>query len=113
MKLLLEELEIPIQEPMELFCDNKATILIIHNRIHHDHTKHVEVDRQFIKEKIDKVIIGLKYIIISDQTADLHAEALYKTMFAKLVKQARNVQCVHSNLRGGLTDVSLLEALIC
>jgi hypothetical protein len=32
-----------------LFCDNKAAIDISHNHVQHDRTKHVEVDRHFIK----------------------------------------------------------------
>ena len=43
--------QVPLQSPLEVFCDNKATISIFHNPVHHDQTKHVEVDRHFIKEK--------------------------------------------------------------
>ena len=35
---------------MQLYCDNKAAINIAHNHVHHDKTKHVEVDRHFIKK---------------------------------------------------------------
>ena len=38
---------------MKLFCDNKAACDIAHNPMQHDRTKHVEVDRFFIKEKLD------------------------------------------------------------
>ena len=38
--------------PMVLYSDNKATISIAHNPVHHDKTKQEEVDRHFIKEKI-------------------------------------------------------------
>jgi hypothetical protein len=43
-------MEIKYEEPMNLYCDNKATIEIAQNPIQHDRTKHVEVDRHFIKE---------------------------------------------------------------
>lgn len=39
---------------LKLLCDNRAAINIRLNPVHHDRTKHVEVDRHFIKEKIDK-----------------------------------------------------------
>ena len=55
--MLLEELEIDLLLPMNVYCDNRAAISIAHNPIHHDHTKHVEVDRHFIKEKIDGGVI--------------------------------------------------------
>lgn len=39
--------------PIKLYYDNKATINISFNPVQHDRTKHVEVDRHFIKEKVD------------------------------------------------------------
>ncbi|RVW86427.1 Retrovirus-related Pol polyprotein from transposon TNT 1-94 [Vitis vinifera] len=51
-KQLLEELKISYEFPMQLYCDNKATICIAHNPVRHDRTKHVEVDRHFITEKL-------------------------------------------------------------
>ncbi|RVW80173.1 Retrovirus-related Pol polyprotein from transposon TNT 1-94 [Vitis vinifera] len=44
-------------QPIRLFCDNKATCDIAHNPVQHDRTKHVEVDRFFIKEKLDDKIV--------------------------------------------------------
>ena len=51
---ILEELRRPVSSPMKLYCDNKAAISIAHNPVQHDRTKHVEVDRHFIKEKIEE-----------------------------------------------------------
>ncbi|BBH04450.1 BURP domain-containing protein [Prunus dulcis] len=48
---LLTELGFKPGKPMELHCDNKSAIDIAHNPVQHDQTKHVEVDRHFIKEK--------------------------------------------------------------
>jgi hypothetical protein len=38
---------------MLLHCDNVAAINITNNPVQFDHTKHVEIDRFFIKKKID------------------------------------------------------------
>ncbi|RVW87496.1 hypothetical protein CK203_036334 [Vitis vinifera] len=51
---LLEELRVPLMHPMVLYCDNQAAISIAKNPVHHDRTKHVEIDRHFIKEKIEE-----------------------------------------------------------
>lgn len=36
-------------------ADNKSTISIAHNPFQHDHTKHIENDRHFLKEKLERI----------------------------------------------------------
>ena len=43
-KIMLKELRVLGNDPLRLFCDNKATINIINNPVHHDRTKHIEID---------------------------------------------------------------------
>ena len=50
-KQVLHDFRIDNETPMGLHCDNKTTIKITHNSVQHDHTKHVEIDRHFIKKK--------------------------------------------------------------
>ena len=50
---LLTELGYPPGLEIKLFCDNKAAINIAHNPVQHDRTKHVEIDRYFIKENLE------------------------------------------------------------
>ncbi|WJZ98924.1 hypothetical protein VitviT2T_017413 [Vitis vinifera] len=57
--LLLHDLGYLSKQPIRLFCDNKATCDIAHNPVQHDRTKHVDVDRFFIKEKLDDKIVEL------------------------------------------------------
>ena len=47
---------------MRQYCDNKATINIAHNPVQYDKTKHVEIDRYFIKEKIDSGLIYTPFV---------------------------------------------------
>ena len=47
-----EELKKPMETLMKLYCDSKVAISIAHNLVQHDRTKHVEIDRHFIKEKL-------------------------------------------------------------
>ncbi|CAL8150805.1 unnamed protein product [Prunus armeniaca] len=49
LRKLLIELGYKPTSTMNLFCDNKAAIAIAQNPVQHDRTKHVEVDRHFIK----------------------------------------------------------------
>lgn len=49
-KNLLQELKLTPIFPMKLYCDNKAVCDTVHNLVQHDRTKHVEIDRYFIKD---------------------------------------------------------------
>ncbi|BBH02936.1 aldose 1-epimerase family protein [Prunus dulcis] len=53
LRKLLTELGYKPTSTMNLFCDNKAAIAIVQNLVQHDRTKHVEVDRHFIKQKLE------------------------------------------------------------
>ena len=50
LRLLLMDLGYLLRQPIRLYCDNKATCDIAHNPVQHDRTKHVEVDKFFIKD---------------------------------------------------------------
>lgn len=81
LKRLLTELQITNEDPMKIYCDNKSTISIARNPVHHDRTKHVEIDRHFIKEKIEGGIIDVKYIPTNLQIADILTKALPRGVF--------------------------------
>ena len=85
LKMLLEELKVSVTAPLKIFCDNKAAINISHNPLHHDRTKHIEVDRHFIKEKIEEGTICVVYVPTSEQTADILTKGLFRPTFEKLV----------------------------
>ena len=88
---LLGELGYPSNSASNLFCDNKAAIDISHNPIQHDRTKHVEVDRHFIKEKLDENIIQFPFVKSEDQLADILTKAVASQAFYNsLVKLGMN-----------------------
>jgi hypothetical protein len=66
---------------MELFCDNKSTIAISHDPVQHDRTKHVEVDRHFIKENLEEKIILFSFVKSEDQLADILNKAVSSKEF--------------------------------
>lgn len=51
---LLEELGYPMDTEIKMYCDNKTAIAINNNSIQYDRTKYVEVDKHFIKQKLDE-----------------------------------------------------------
>lgn len=81
-----------LENPIKMFCDNQAAISIAKNHVHHDKTKHIEIDRHFISEKIEKEIIHLTYIPTKSQTADILTKALSRTNFEELSHKL----CMHN-----------------
>ena len=70
---------------MKLYCDNKSTINIARNPIQHDRTKHIEIDRHFIKEKLEEGVVCMSYVLAEHQLADILTKGLNSSMFHDLV----------------------------
>ncbi|RVW92462.1 Retrovirus-related Pol polyprotein from transposon RE1 [Vitis vinifera] len=64
----------------------RAACDIAHNPVQHDRTKHVKVDRFFIKEKLDDKIVELPKIRSEDQLADILTKvAVSSRVFSKIL----------------------------
>ena len=85
LRSLLIEVGFPLSSAMNLFCDNKAAIDISHNPIQHDRTKHVEVDRHFIKQNLEENIIQFPFIKSEDQLANILTKAVSSGNFNDLL----------------------------
>ncbi|XP_071902889.1 uncharacterized protein [Coffea arabica] len=81
LKILLKEIGFSPKGSMVLFCDNMAAIKIANNPIQHDRTKHVEIDRNYIKDNLDFGTIEIPYTRSSDQLADIMTHAVISSLF--------------------------------
>jgi hypothetical protein len=84
-KNVMKDLGFKFQKPMDLHCDNTAAIEIAHNPVQHDRTKHVEVDRHFIKENLDRKIIRFPFVSSEEQLADILTKAVSGRVFSSSI----------------------------
>ncbi|GKA68228.1 putative RNA-directed DNA polymerase [Tanacetum coccineum] len=91
---LLTEIGYPPQEPSKVMSDNKAAIQISENPVQHDRTKHIEIDRHFIKEKLEAEVITLPFVRSQEQLADI---------LTKVVNERTLQECLGKLNFGNLT----------
>ncbi|CAN1766567.1 Retrovirus-related Pol polyprotein from transposon TNT 1-94 [Linum perenne] len=84
---ILKELQLPCPAPIKVYSDSKAAVAIAHNPVLHDRTKHVEIDKHFIKEKLDSGLICMPYISTTHQIADVLTKSLPRGQFSYLVNK--------------------------
>ena len=86
-KRILNELKVSNPTQVNAYCDNKTTISIAHSHVFHDKTKHDEVDKHFIKKKIENGQIYMNYVQINEHIADVLTKGLTKKQFEKLTSK--------------------------
>jgi hypothetical protein len=96
-KILLCELRLFNGAPLRLYCDNQATINIVHNPVHHDRTKHIEIDRHFIKDNLDKRRLHVLYVRSGDQLADVLTKGINVVSFQNVCNKMRLVDIFASS----------------
>jgi uncharacterized protein (DUF2164 family) len=94
---LLQELRWLKDEPIMLYCDNKAVINIANNPVQHDRTKHVEIDRHFIKNKLDEGIVCMPFVGIKKQIADIFTKWLNITDFSNVIGKMSMINIIASS----------------
>ena len=73
---LLQELRFGKDEQMKLICDNQVALHITSNLVFHERTKHIEVDRRFIREMIASGCVAISFVNSNDQLAEIFTKSL-------------------------------------
>lgn len=81
------EFKMTVNKPMKLYCNNKTAISIAQNLMQYDRTKHVEIDKHFIKEKLEDRAICMPYVLTAQQIADILTKGLIRPNFEMLVSK--------------------------
>ncbi|XP_023734190.2 uncharacterized mitochondrial protein AtMg00810-like [Lactuca sativa] len=73
---LFKDLQVVIDSPTTLFCDNQAARHIANNPVFHERTKHVEMNFFFVRERVSSREVVLMKIDSKMQVADLLTKGL-------------------------------------
>ena len=69
----------------KLYCDNQAALCIAASPVFHEHTKHIEVDCHFIRERLMSGALTTCCTPSTEQTADIFTKALAQRQFQYLL----------------------------
>jgi transposase InsO family protein len=64
------------QATTEIKCDNQGAIALVKNPVHHQRTKHIDVQHHFIRELHERAVIALAYCETARMAADIMTKAL-------------------------------------
>ncbi|RDY05674.1 Copia protein, partial [Mucuna pruriens] len=84
MKIILDDLKVKYERLIKLFLDNNSAMSIAHNPIQHNRTKHIEIDKHFIKEKLDSGLIVTTQVPTWLKVTNVFTKGLLATKFQEL-----------------------------
>ena len=68
--------KIPV--PSEVHCDNRASLLLVDNRVHHSRTKHISLRENFIREQKDAGQVNPVYVPTLENLADSFTKPVHQ-----------------------------------
>jgi histone deacetylase 1/2 len=80
---LLQELGIYLSRAPTLWCDNLGATYLSVNPVFHARTKHIEVDYHFVRERVARKALDIRFISTHDQLADVLTKPLATQSFVK------------------------------
>ena len=83
-RMVLKDLGLFLPNPPILWCENLSALALASNPIFHARTKHIEVDYHFIREKVVRRDVVVKFISTTDQLANILTKCLPSPSFHRL-----------------------------
>jgi hypothetical protein len=66
-----------------VYCDNVSVVYFSTNPVQHQHTKHVEIDLQFIRERVAMGDVCVLHVTMTSQFADIFTKGLPSSVFSE------------------------------
>jgi hypothetical protein len=83
-RTLLKDFGIYLSPTPILWCDNVSALAIASNPVFHARTKHIEVDFHFVRERVLRKDLDVKFVSTIDQLTDIFTKSLPTQRFIDL-----------------------------
>jgi hypothetical protein len=107
-KQVLTDMNIKVEEPMKIFCDNQSARHIATNPVFHERTKHIEVECHFVREKIQSKEIETSFVKSGDQLADILTKGLNVKAFENISCKLGLYNLYNPNLTGSVRMIRVV-----
>ncbi|GJX91676.1 ribonuclease H-like domain-containing protein [Tanacetum coccineum] len=79
---ILRELHTPLFTATLVYCDNVSAVYMSANPVQHQHTKHIEIDIYFVRDKVTACHVRVLHVPSRFQYADIFTKRLPYPLFA-------------------------------
>ena len=86
MKKVLESMELQVELPILIKCDNKGTVDLINGHAVGGGTKHIDIRMYYARDLKDKGIIKVVWVPTDENEADIFTKNTGKNTFLKHIK---------------------------
>lgn len=76
LQIIFGQLCIYLNNPPVIWCDNIGATYLAVNPVFHARTKHIKIDFHFVREKVVKGMLKVRYVSTTDQISDIFTKAL-------------------------------------
>ena len=83
MKMLIESLQLKVELPMIVECDNKGAVNLANGWSVGGKLKHIDIRLNFVRELKENGVICVKWVPTEKTTADMHTKNLPAKAFEK------------------------------
>jgi hypothetical protein len=81
LRQLLLELQAPPSRCTVIYCNNISAVYLSNNPVQHQRTKHVEIDLQFVREKVAIGQVRVLHVPMTSQFTDVFTKGLPSSVF--------------------------------
>ena len=99
LRQLLSELHSPLRRATLVYCDNISAVYMTSNPVQHQHTKHIEIDLHFVRERVAVGDLRVLHAPMSSQYADIFTKGLPSSVFTEF-RSSLNVRSTDDQTAG-------------